>query len=188
MLCKLQSSLLIGQCTGHVTRFLKSCDFRLGLISTPEILARYILAWTFHLLGHFGMCTFWSHEYSSRRFTVSKSPCDENAKKVNWNDHLQECPQGSQVNVPKCHGDEKSVPKCLCQNISSQNKHKHIDFVSGWPWLVKFLYNFLYTWSDLMFCFDSELFSQNFVWQLNNDRKSLNLYYQCLKSVSTVMT
>ena len=27
-----------------------------------------------------------------------------------------------------------------------------------------------------MICFDSELFSQNFVWQLNNDRKSLQLY------------
>ena len=30
-------------------------------------------------------------------------------------------------------------------------------------WLVKFLYTPLYTWSDLMICFDSELFSQNFV-------------------------
>ena len=29
--------------------------------------------------------------------------------------------------------------------------------------------------------FDSELFPQNFVWQLNNDRKSLDLYYECLK-------
>jgi hypothetical protein len=27
MLCKLQSSSLIGQCAGHVTRFLKSYDF-----------------------------------------------------------------------------------------------------------------------------------------------------------------
>ena len=32
-----------------------------------------------------------------------------------------------------------------------------------------------------MFCFDSELFSQNFVWQYNNDQKSLKLHYQCLK-------
>ena len=49
------------------------------------------------------------------------------------------------------------------------------------PWSVKFLYTSLYTWSDLMICFDSELFPQNFVWQLNNDRKSLDLYYECLK-------
>ena len=32
-----------------------------------------------------------------------------------------------------------------------------------------------------MICFDSELFPQNLVWQLNNDRKSLNLYYECDK-------
>ena len=49
------------------------------------------------------------------------------------------------------------------------------------PWPVKFLYTSLYTWSDLVICFDSELFPQNFVWQLNNDRKSLDLYYECLK-------
>ena len=48
-------------------------------------------------------------------------------------------------------------------------------------WSVKFLYTSLYTWSDLMICFDSEVFPQNFVWQLNNDRKSLDLYYECLK-------
>ena len=36
-----------------------------------------------------------------------------------------------------------------------------------------------------MICFDSELFPQNFVWQLNNDRKSLDLYYQCLKNKSS---
>ena len=47
-----------------------------------------------------------------------------------------------------------------------------------YPWSVKFLYTSLYTWSDLMICFDSELFPQNFVWQLNNDRKSLDLYYE----------
>ena len=33
-----------------------------------------------------------------------------------------------------------------------------------------------------MICFDSELFPQNFVWQLNIDQKSLELYYECLKS------
>ena len=49
------------------------------------------------------------------------------------------------------------------------------------PWSVKFLYTSLYTWSDLMICFDSELFPQNFVWQLNNDQKSIDLYYECLK-------
>jgi len=49
------------------------------------------------------------------------------------------------------------------------------------PWSVKFLYTSLYTWSDLMICFDSELFPQNFVGQLNNDQKSLDLYYECLK-------
>ena len=32
-----------------------------------------------------------------------------------------------------------------------------------------------------MICFDSELFQQNFVWQLNNDQKSLDLYYEYLK-------
>ena len=32
-----------------------------------------------------------------------------------------------------------------------------------------------------MICFDFELFPQNFVWQLNNDQKSLDLYYECLK-------
>ena len=32
-----------------------------------------------------------------------------------------------------------------------------------------------------MICFDSELFPQNFVRQLNNDQKSLYLYYECLK-------
>ena len=47
------------------------------------------------------------------------------------------------------------------------------------PWLVKFLYTSLYTWSDLMICFDSELFPQNFVWQLNNDRKSLKPHRNC---------
>ena len=31
-----------------------------------------------------------------------------------------------------------------------------------------------------MICFDSELFPQNFVWQLNNDRKSLDFYYNAL--------
>ena len=35
-----------------------------------------------------------------------------------------------------------------------------------------------------MICFDSELFPQNFVWQLNNDGKSLHLYYDCLKKSS----
>ena len=35
-----------------------------------------------------------------------------------------------------------------------------------------------------MICFDSELFPQNFVWQLNNDRKSLDLYYECLNKLS----
>ena len=34
-------------------------------------------------------------------------------------------------------------------------------------------------WSDLMICFDSELFPQNFVWQLNNDRKSLEPHRNC---------
>ena len=48
-------------------------------------------------------------------------------------------------------------------------------------WLVNFLYTSLYTWFDHMICFDSELFPQNFVWQLNNDQKSLDLYYECLK-------
>ena len=33
-----------------------------------------------------------------------------------------------------------------------------------------------------MICFDSELFPQNFVWQLNKDQKSLDLYYVCLKN------
>ena len=28
-----------------------------------------------------------------------------------------------------------------------------------------------------MICFDSELFPQIFVWQLNNDQKNLGLYY-----------
>ena len=56
------------------------------------------------------------------------------------------------------------------------------------PWSVKFLYSSLYTWSDLMICFDSELFPQNFVWQLNNDRKSLDLYYGCLRYVVRGMT
>ena len=45
-----------------------------------------------------------------------------------------------------------------------------------------------YAWSALMICFDSELFPQNFVWQLNNDRKSLDLYYECLKYVVRVVT
>jgi hypothetical protein len=31
------------------------------------------------------------------------------------------------------------------------------------PWSVKFLYTSLYTWSDLMICFDFELFPQNFM-------------------------
>ena len=31
----------------------------------------------------------------------------------------------------------------------------------------------------LMICFDSELFSQNFVWQLNNDQKSLEPHRNC---------
>ena len=35
-----------------------------------------------------------------------------------------------------------------------------------------------------MICFGSELFPQNFVWQLNNDQKSLNLYYECLNKSS----
>ena len=30
-----------------------------------------------------------------------------------------------------------------------------------------------------MICFDSELFPQNFVWQLNNDRKSLKPHRNC---------
>ena len=30
-----------------------------------------------------------------------------------------------------------------------------------------------------MICFDSELFPQNFVWQLNNDRKSLEPHRNC---------
>ena len=38
-----------------------------------------------------------------------------------------------------------------------------------------------YYWSDLMICFDSALFPQKIVWQLNNDQKSLELYYECLK-------
>ena len=38
-----------------------------------------------------------------------------------------------------------------------------------------FIYFPLYL-SDLMICFDSELFPKNFMWQLNNDRKSLDLY------------
>ena len=46
-------------------------------------------------------------------------------------------------------------------------------------WSVKFLYTSLYNWSDLMICFDSELFPQNFVWQLNNDRKSLKPHRNC---------
>ena len=45
----------------------------------------------------------------------------------------------------------------------------------------KVLYTSLYTWSDLMICFDSEFFQQNFVGQYNNDRKSLKLHYDCLK-------
>ena len=48
-----------------------------------------------------------------------------------------------------------------------------------WSWSVKFLYTSLYTWSDLMICFDSELFPQNFVWQLNNDQKSLEPHRNC---------
>ena len=36
-----------------------------------------------------------------------------------------------------------------------------------------------YAWSALMICFDSELFPQNFVWQLNNDRKSLKPHRNC---------
>ena len=35
-----------------------------------------------------------------------------------------------------------------------------------------------------MICFDSKLFPQNFVWQLNNDQKSRYLYYECLKKLS----
>ena len=38
---------------------------------------------------------------------------------------------------------------------------------------------YIYMWSDLMICFDSELFPQNFVWQLNNDRKSLEPHRNC---------
>mgnify|MGYP007015630844 CR=1 FL=1 len=56
----------------------------------------------------------------------------------------------------------------------------HQSHLVGLAMAVKFLYT-PYTWSDLMICFDSELFPQNFVWQLNNDRKSLNLLYECLK-------
>jgi hypothetical protein len=54
--------------------------------------------------------------------------------------------------------------------------------------VVKVLYTSLYSWSDLMIFFDSALFPQNFVWQLNNDRKSLELHYECLKKVVRVMT
>ena len=36
-----------------------------------------------------------------------------------------------------------------------------------------------YAWSALMICFDSELFPQNFVWQLNNDQKSLEPHRNC---------
>ena len=93
--------------------------------------------------------------------------------------------------------------KCLAERSDSnvliwwshakfqQEKYKEIRFTNNlenqiyWrliaPWLVKFLYTSLYTWSDVMICFDSELFPQNFVWQLNNDRKSLDLYNECLK-------
>ena len=36
-----------------------------------------------------------------------------------------------------------------------------------------------YAWSALMICFDFELFPQNFVWQLNNDQKSLEPHRNC---------
>ena len=39
-----------------------------------------------------------------------------------------------------------------------------------------------------MICFDSELFPQNFVWQLNNDRKSLNLYMDVSIETSMIYT
>ena len=47
--------------------------------------------------------------------------------------------------------------------------------------VLDIIWSAVYSLSDLMICFDSELFSQNFVWHLNNDRKSLDLYYECLK-------
>ena len=37
-----------------------------------------------------------------------------------------------------------------------------------------------------MICFDSELFPQNFVWQLNNDPKSLKYTMNALKVVVAV--
>ena len=67
---------------------------------------------------------------------------------------------------------------CVIKHIL---KKYRISSMHASSWSVKFLYTSLYTWFDLIICFDSELFPQNFVWQLNNDQKSLNLYYECLK-------
>ena len=83
-----------------------------------------------------------------------------------------------------------SIPKSNTTNILTTGFSFSDDFFSYFhtdnktktnifPWSVKFLYTSLYMY--LVWPYDSELFPQNFVWQLNNDQKSLNLYYECLK-------
>ena len=43
---------------------------------------------------------------SCQNVPVPKSPCVETSMET-------KCPQGQNMHVPKCPGDEMSVPKCL---------------------------------------------------------------------------
>ena len=67
-------------------------------------------------LGHFGMCTFWPHENSSRWFTVSKSPCDEKSKswKINC-DEMSICRNVHGAKKSMCRNDMEM--KNLYQNV-----------------------------------------------------------------------
>ena len=51
----------------------------------------------------------------------------------------------------------------LCFGTKEMESIVESEFARYTSWSVKFLYTSLYTWSDLMICFDSELFPQNFV-------------------------
>ena len=100
-----------------------------------------------------------------------------------WDVYSKYKPHGFQVfrALFEKAGDLPSLPGQKHSTRFSNWEGIKISFMHTMQWSVKFLYTSLYNWSDLMICFDSEHFPQNFVWQYNNDQKGLELHYECLK-------
>ena len=120
-LSRIKMKQVTGQRKGRCPACL--CSIPVLLLTLVLYMSFDILAQTFHLLGHFGTCTFRPHEHSSRWFTVSKSPKSDNLQYnmlVRWADGTNdlfgaESKCNVQVALPKFKFDQQSRQQVLKQ-------------------------------------------------------------------------